>query len=318
MKVKYFFLLLVIFTLSAPTISVFGQGQPNILETNYYLQSGSALISPSGEYNLIYQEDGNLVLYGKNKKVIWASNSDNTGKPGKAIMQDDGNFVVYNEEGKAVWASDTDKNGPNCIVQLNDNGEFEVIKKGDIDEILYSSKDAGWGWNKPLTGEYGNWEYDMGFNILQLLDLSNKSDAEIEQMYRKGGTVSDVSIAVERGSRYNAEGDFKNGLAWIKKAEYTGNELAIYYLAIMNFKGQGTSKDYNKSLSLYKKLAKRYDGSTHISGYRENLSNGQNRIAVFYFFGYGVKKDVNKAKSFLKKAIENGSTAAQANLNKYF
>ncbi len=318
MKAKKIFFSLVIFILSLTAISVFGQENINILNTDYYLPPGSQLVSPNGEYSLIYQEDGNLVLYDKNKKVIWASNSNNTGKPGRAAMQDDGNFVVYNSEEKPVWASETDKNGPNCIVQLNDNGEFEVIKKGDIDEALYSSKDAGWGWDKPQTGQYGNWEYDQGFNILSLLELNDKSDAELEKMYKKGGTMCDGCIAVELGSRYNADGNFKNGFEWIKKAEYDGNALAWYYMAIMYYKGQGTNKDYNKSLSLYEKLADRYTGVEHISGYRGNLANVQNRIAVFYLNGYGVEKDVNKAKDLLKSAIENGSSAAQVNLNKYF
>ncbi len=318
MKTKYFFLLAVIFTLSVATLSVFGQGSPNTLETNYYLQSGSELISPNGEYNLIYQEDGNLVLYGQNKKVIWASNSNNTGKPGKAIMQNDGNFVVYNKDEKPVWASETDKNGSNCIVQLNDNGEFEVIKKGEIEQVLYSSKNAGWGWNKPKTGGFGNWEYDMGFDVLQFENLDDKSDAELVKMYNNGEGTCGNCVAVERAVRYNMAGDYKNGFIWMEKAKYGGNELGLYYLASMYLKGQGTSKDYHKALSLYKELAGRYEGTEHIMGYRENSSNVQNRIAAFYYLGYGVDTDFGKVKSLLKKAIKNGSHAAQVNLDKYF
>ncbi|GBD86236.1 D-mannose binding lectin [bacterium BMS3Abin03] len=317
MKIKCVFLFMAIFTFATST--VFGQGKPNTLESNYYLPPGTQLVSPNGEYTLIYQDDGNLVLYRKDKKVIWASNTDNTGKPGMASMDSDGNFVVYNADEEVVWASETGNNGPNCIVELNDNGEFEVIKKGSIDEVLYSSQDAGWGWNKPQTGEYDNWEVDMSFNYLALMDdLSGKSNNELEDMFRQHNSYCDDCIAIELGNRYIAEGDYTKGFIWIKKAADSGDERGSYKLANMYYEGLGTPVDYKKALSLYRYIAGLNEGVEQISALRENLFNVQNRIAAFYFFGYGVKKDVKKAKSLLKEAIENGSSAAQVNLNRYF
>lgn len=61
----------------------------------------------SGNSKLVMQADGNLVLYTKDKKPIWATRTDNN--PGAvARMQSDGNFVVYAADGKtALWSSKT-------------------------------------------------------------------------------------------------------------------------------------------------------------------------------------------------------------------
>lgn len=51
---------------------------------------------------LVMQGDGNLVAYGANRSVGWAS--DSNGRGGQvAILQDDGNFVIYGGNGVATW-----------------------------------------------------------------------------------------------------------------------------------------------------------------------------------------------------------------------
>ena len=52
-----------------------------------------------------FQDDGNLVLYNKNRGVLWAASS-NGGH--MMIMQDDGNLVVYHNDGAPIWATGTD------------------------------------------------------------------------------------------------------------------------------------------------------------------------------------------------------------------
>lgn len=53
---------------------------------------------------VIMQRDGNLVLYLRNGQPAWASNT--AGKPGSYLLiQNDGNMVIYQPQG--VWASDT-------------------------------------------------------------------------------------------------------------------------------------------------------------------------------------------------------------------
>lgn len=56
---------------------------------------------------MVYQPDGNLVLYDADNKAQW-SNKKSGKKSGVIIMQTDGNFVCYpgdKQEGKAVWSS---------------------------------------------------------------------------------------------------------------------------------------------------------------------------------------------------------------------
>ena len=61
-------------------------------------------------YQLIMQNDGNLVLYSINDNQestpVWATGTNGT-DASYAVMQTDGNLVLYNPSGKAIWASST-------------------------------------------------------------------------------------------------------------------------------------------------------------------------------------------------------------------
>ena len=75
-----------------------------------FLLPGDKLFSCSKTCYLIYQEDGNLVVY-KNLnatswvKAIWATDTKDT-HAWRTYMQDDGNFVVYTDQFNSVWSSD--------------------------------------------------------------------------------------------------------------------------------------------------------------------------------------------------------------------
>ena len=65
---------------------------------------GETLTSPEGQYELIMQTDGNLVIYDvwNGRSPVWAS--DTVGAPNtRAEMQDDGNLVIYWQQ--PLWAS---------------------------------------------------------------------------------------------------------------------------------------------------------------------------------------------------------------------
>lgn len=74
------------------------------LESGRALQPDDRLNSSDGRWRLIYQLDGNLVLYDVNWRPIWHTSTDGT-TPGMAIMQLDGNFVVYDAAGVPRWSS---------------------------------------------------------------------------------------------------------------------------------------------------------------------------------------------------------------------
>ena len=67
---------------------------PSTLGPNQVLGINQSLFSPNGQFELIMQSDGNLVLYRvANQHPLWA-----TGTKGqdvlRAIMQSDGNLVL--------------------------------------------------------------------------------------------------------------------------------------------------------------------------------------------------------------------------------
>ncbi len=99
----------------------------SILAPNGFLLQNDYCLSQSGRYQLILQQDGNLVLYdlGQNHRAIWASNT-NGRAVSKAIMQTDGNFVIYGFP-DAIWASNT--NGrPNSFLVVQDDGNTVIYQ----------------------------------------------------------------------------------------------------------------------------------------------------------------------------------------------
>jgi hypothetical protein len=68
---------------------------------------GQWLMSTNRRYRLVYQTDGNLVLYDDVAgSHVWSSGTPGM-TPGLAILQTDGNFVLYNAEGAAYFATRT-------------------------------------------------------------------------------------------------------------------------------------------------------------------------------------------------------------------
>ncbi len=102
---------------------------------NQSLIPNQYILSKNGEYGLIYQYDGNLVLYHhlgqSDQKAIWAS-GEYSHTPGWAIMQPDGNLVTYDDSNNPYWASGTNNN-PGSWLQLGDDGTLKIINNnGDV------------------------------------------------------------------------------------------------------------------------------------------------------------------------------------------
>jgi hypothetical protein len=58
-----------------------------------------------GSY-LVFQGDGNIVIYTASNEAVWATNT--SGESTGFIIQDDGNLVLYNGN-QVKWASNTSK-----------------------------------------------------------------------------------------------------------------------------------------------------------------------------------------------------------------
>lgn len=98
------------------------------LQSGQMLDSGGVIASPSGEWRLVMQPDGNLVLYGPQNVVKWSSGTYND--PGSfVVMQGDGNLVVYRGLPYAVWNSGTAQH-PGAILRLQDDGNLVIYDQG--------------------------------------------------------------------------------------------------------------------------------------------------------------------------------------------
>lgn len=106
------------------------------------------LVNPylfNGQYELISQSDGNLVLYNGNTP-LWASNTYGTGVV-EAVMQDDGNFVLYNNSNQspqnAVWSSGTSGNA-GAYLSLDNHGNLAVVSNYEtVLKSIYGSNIVG-------------------------------------------------------------------------------------------------------------------------------------------------------------------------------
>lgn len=88
--------------------------------------NSDSIISDNGQFKLIMQKDGNLVLY-KNDSSLWSSGTGDLDVE-FCIMQSDGNLVLYLEgSGKPVWASGTQGN-PGSFLVVQDDGNLVIYK----------------------------------------------------------------------------------------------------------------------------------------------------------------------------------------------
>jgi hypothetical protein len=87
------------------------------------LRPGDSLWSASARYLFVYQDDGNLVLYGRGG-ALWASNTAGS-MAGACVMQGDGNLVVYAPGGHPLWSSDTWQH-PGSRLVVQDDGNVVV------------------------------------------------------------------------------------------------------------------------------------------------------------------------------------------------
>lgn len=107
--------------------------------------------SKNKRFKLIFQTDGNLVLYDQSNsnRVVWKSgtgigNSYNT-RSFQMKMQADGNFVVYSQARyarslQALWQAHTvASGGTSCTLRLSNDGELYVYHSGR-QQSLWSSR----------------------------------------------------------------------------------------------------------------------------------------------------------------------------------
>ena len=87
------------------------------LSSGWTVGRGTTIWSSSNGYALIFQHDGNLVLYAPGSRAIWASYAMSATR---LVMQTDGNLVLYNAANQAVWSSGTSGHGRGRLIMQAD------------------------------------------------------------------------------------------------------------------------------------------------------------------------------------------------------
>ncbi|MBL7781961.1 MAG: hypothetical protein JNM22_12140 [Saprospiraceae bacterium] len=97
------------------------------------LLPGQSLTSANGKYKLIYQTDGNLVIYrNRDNFPLWSTKTHNQ-PAGRCSMQQDGNLVIYKPDGSPIWASIKNWNTPDPC-----RGDF-LIMQDDANAVIYDN-----------------------------------------------------------------------------------------------------------------------------------------------------------------------------------
>ena len=98
--------------------------QTNTLPVGTYDLS-TRIFSENTNFECIFQQDGNLVIYNLEDEphAIWSSGTYNK-EAHHLSVQDDGNIVIYDMNLNPLWATGTDS--PNAIFKLSDDGALTV------------------------------------------------------------------------------------------------------------------------------------------------------------------------------------------------
>lgn len=105
------------------SVSIKPQSNASIIKPGTILNPGDTF--KAGKSRLVFQGDGNLVFYGENDRVIWASYTQNKGAA-FAAMQTDGNFVIYSTDRKPLWHTGTDGH-PEAYARVQEDGSFSIV-----------------------------------------------------------------------------------------------------------------------------------------------------------------------------------------------
>jgi serine protease len=112
------------------------------LSAGQQLFSGQRLTSPNGQYTLVMQADGNLVVWAPGSRPIWDTRSwGNAGA--RMAVQADGNLVVWAADRRVLWHSDTwGQSGGRLVLQ--DDGNVVLTNSGGT-AIWQTGADRGAG-----------------------------------------------------------------------------------------------------------------------------------------------------------------------------
>jgi pimeloyl-ACP methyl ester carboxylesterase len=105
-------------------------GSAGTLVGGQQITPGDYLRSPNGRFTLVFQSDGNLVLYEPGGGARWDSRTRGS-TPGVLSMQFDGNLVIYDAWDGEVWSTGTSGNAGAYLAVLNDGDVVVFDQDGE-------------------------------------------------------------------------------------------------------------------------------------------------------------------------------------------
>jgi hypothetical protein len=96
----------------------------SVLAPDEALYRNQAISSCNGQYTLVMQEDGNVVLYDLMGTPLWHTYTHGTAAEA-LVMQSDGNFVLYDGVGNALWHTGTHGH-PGAAMRVEEDGNVIV------------------------------------------------------------------------------------------------------------------------------------------------------------------------------------------------
>lgn len=115
-----------------PTLERIRAGQKDELRIGERLTAGRALYSADGRFRFEVGEDANLIVHWIGHKHIWKSDTAKTSGEYYLVLQEDGNLVLCNAEGEPVWATDTVGSGAETLVMQSDGNLVLYSEKGAV------------------------------------------------------------------------------------------------------------------------------------------------------------------------------------------
>ena len=168
------------------------------LRAGQQLFAGQQLASPSGRYRAVMQNDGNLVVYAPDGRVLAATGTYGSGN--RLAMQTDGNLVVYRADGRALW--DTRTWGvQGAHLEMQDNGDL-VVWAGD-GRAVWST-----GWDTPDRLRAGQ-QLFAGQHVVSgngRNEMAMQDDGNLV-FYGAGHRVLSATSTYARGSWVTMQGD---------------------------------------------------------------------------------------------------------------
>lgn len=100
---------------------------------NYVMHQDQQLFNPDRSRRLVLQRDGNLVLYDRNNRALWATGTN--GRDGYALVfQNNGVLSLRNKNNATIWSTNSGGKGGQRLT-MHDNGRF----------FIYAGSNRIWG-----------------------------------------------------------------------------------------------------------------------------------------------------------------------------